>query len=214
MLWKYLLGLWMAAVIVAAHLLPIPQVKGLGETARIIFFHVPVAWVALVAFTIAAINSIRFLHGRNMEFDYRSYAASQLGLFFCLLATITGSIWAKVTWGSFWNWDPRESSIFVLLLIYGAYFALRSAIEDESRRAALSAVYTIIAFVTVPFLVFVIPRVYFSLHPAPLVNVHGRLEMDIRMLLVFLASLFGFTMLLFWMYQLQLTITRQELREE
>ena len=85
---------------------------------------------------------------------------------FCLLATISGAVFAQVVWGVFWNWDPRQTSILVLLLIYAAYFALRSAIDDHERRRRFAAVYNLFAAVTMPFLLFVAPRVAGStLHP-------------------------------------------------
>jgi heme exporter protein C len=87
-------------------------------------------------------------------------------MLYCIFATVTGSIFAEVVWGTFWNWDPRETSILVLLLIYAAYFALRSSVDDSERRRRLAAVYNIFAAVTMPFLLFVAPRVADStLHP-------------------------------------------------
>ena len=138
------------------------------------------------------------------------------GLLFAILATITGSIFAKSTWGSYWNWDPRETSLFILLLIYGAYFVLRSAVEPEERRAALSSVYAILAFVTVPFLVFVVPRVYQSLHPTDSVIDEGfRIQMSPAVLATFLASLVGFTFLFVWLFKLETRINKlsDELKE-
>ncbi len=211
MFWQILLGLWMTLVIAGAFLYA-PPAEGLGELSRIAFFHIPVAWVAVLAFLVSMINSVQYLRRRDLDNDLRAAISSELGLAFAILATITGSIFAKATWGSYWNWDPRETSIFVLLLIYGAYFALRSAIEGEERRASLSAVYSIVAFVTVPFLVFVVPRVYYSLHPDPLVNTRGSLDMDARMLQVFFASLLAFTGLYVWIYRLHLAIARLGLK--
>jgi heme exporter protein C len=127
---------------------------------------------------------------------------------FCLLATVTGAIWAKFSWGTYWNWDPRQTSIFVLLLIYGAYFALRSAVENEEKRAALSAVYAIIAGVTMPFFMFIMPRIISSLHPEPLINAQGKVHMNTTMLMVFLASLAGFTGLYYWIWSLQVRAQR------
>jgi heme exporter protein C len=125
------------------------------------------------------------------------------------LATISGSIFAKTSWGSFWNWDPRETSIFILLLIYGAYFALRSAVEMPDRKASLSAVYAILAFFTVPFLVFVIPRVYQSLHPNDsVINTRLQIQMSSSILIAFLASLVGFTWLFVWIFRLETKINR------
>ena len=106
-------------------------------------------------------------------------------------------------WGSYWNWDPRETSIVFLLLIYGAYFALRAAVPDPERRAALAAVYAVLAFVTVPFLVFIVPRVYFSLHPDTVINTQGRLNMDSSMFQVLMASLAGFTALGAWLFDIE-----------
>ena len=124
-------------------------------------------------------------------------------MLFAILATITGSIFARVTWGSFWNWDPRETSIFILLLIYGAYFALRTAVEEPQRRATLSAVYSIFAFLTVPFLVFVIPRVVPSLHPADsVVDQDMKFTMGPTVRAIFFSSLALFTVLYLWLFSL------------
>jgi heme exporter protein C len=200
--WKFLLGAWMTAVILGAFLYA-PPAKGLGETARILFFHVPTAWLATLAFLISAIGSVQYLRTQQKRYDVWAYSAAQIGLMFAILATVTGSIWAKKIWQSYWNWDPRETSIFILLLIYAAYFALRSAIDVEEQKAKLSAVYSIIAFVTVPFFIFIIPRVYESLHPDPLINPEGEIKMDSRMLQVFINSLLSFTLLFFWILHLK-----------
>jgi len=207
---KFLLFLWLGAVIVGAFLYA-PLAQGLGEYTRVLYFHVPTAWVTVVAFFLGALFSVIYLRKRDIKFDYYAESASQLGILFCILATLTGSVWAKVSWGSFWNWDPRETSTFILLLIYAAYFALRSAIEQPDRRAALSSVYALLAFVTVPFFVFIVPRVYQSLHPDPLVNTQGKINMDSRMLTVFLSSLFGFTILFFWMLKLKFDMVNMHL---
>ncbi len=211
--WKYLLGLWMSAVIIAAFLYA-PPAKGLGETARILFFHVPTAWLATLAFMISAVASILVLKTKEKKYDVWAYSAAQIGLIFSILATITGSIWAKKIWQSYWNWDPRETSIFILLLIYAAYFALRSAVDVEEQKIKLAAVYSVIAFITVPFFIFIIPRIYESLHPDPLINPQGEIKMDSRMLQVFLSSLLGFTILFLWMLRLKVDTEKLKLFTE
>ena len=138
----------------------------------------------------------------ELEFDNKANISAEIGLAFTILATITGAIFARYTWGVYWNWDPRQTSIFFLLMIYGAYFVLRSSIEDEEKRARLSAVYCILAFISVPLLVFVIPRLYPTLHPDPIVNTSGKMKMDGKMLQVFLSALLGFTGLYWWIYHL------------
>jgi heme exporter protein C len=217
---KILLGLWLSLVIVAAlafPIVPVPQqwyefpvIPGLEDKARILFFHVPMSWVTVVAFMVSMIYGIKYLAKKNLDDDVKSVSSANLGLMFCLLATITGSIWAKFNWGSFWNWDPRETSIFMLLLIYGAYFALRSALDVEEKRATLSAVYSIIAGVTVPFFIFIMPRIIASLHPEPIVNAQGKVHMNGTMLVVFLSSLAGFTALYWWMFTLKVRAQRLE----
>ncbi|MCX6143263.1 MAG: cytochrome c biogenesis protein CcsA [Ignavibacteriales bacterium] len=145
--------------------LQFPVIPGLEEKARNILYHVPVAWTTVVAFLVSTYYGFRYLKTRDIDYDIKSVSAAGLGFLFCFLATVTGALWAKFNWGSFWNWDPRETSIFVLLLIYGAYFALRSALETEEKRATLSAVYSMIAGITVPFFIFVMPRIMTGLHP-------------------------------------------------
>jgi heme exporter protein C len=131
----------------------------------------------------------------------KASVAVRQGLLFTILATVTGSIFAAVMWNSFWNWDPREVSISMLLFIYAAYQVLRSAIDDPYRRATLSAVYALFALFTMPFFIFIIPRVYFSLHPDTFMNTRGAIEMEGRMLLTFLASLGGFTAFFLLLYR-------------
>lgn len=225
MLLRVTLGILLTLVIVAALGLPIveqpsrwyefPSIPGLEEKARIIFFHVPTAWLSVMAYITSMVYGIRYLRRRDPMDDLASSSAAGLGLLFTLLATVTGMFWAKFNWGSFWNWDPRETSIFVLLLIYGAYFSLRAAVEVEEKRAALSSVYSIIAAVTVPFFVFVMPRIMSGLHPGAKGDPDGagpviEFKMSPNMRVVFFASLIAFTMLFIWMFSLRVRAARLE----
>lgn len=215
---KYLDYIWQGGLFIILTLVILgtylyaPLAKGLGEYTRVMYFHVPAAWVTVVAFFMGALYSFMYLRKRNLLFDYYAEAASQLGIIFCILATVTGALWAKESWGAYWNWDPRQTSIFILLLIYGAYFSLRSAVEQHETRARLSAVYSLLAFITVPFFIFIIPRIYESLHPDPLVNTEGKLKMNAKMLTVFLTSLGGFTIVFFWMMHLKKSFIRLSLK--
>lgn len=208
MWWKYIVLVAMSLIIWFSFTTPAPQ-QVIGESSRIFYYHIPQAWVCVLAFAMSMIYSIRYLSTRRIKEDDKAVSAAQLGFVFCVLATLTGSIFAKVTWGSFWNWDPRETSIFILLLIYGAYFALRGAVEVEDKRASLSAVYAIFAFVTVPFLIFVVPRVVPSLHPADsVINKNLKFTMGTQVRLIFFASLALFTVLFFWMFSMASRIQR------
>lgn len=216
MIWKIFLFLLLCFVSIAGIAFPIvqsptkwyefPFIIGLEQNAKIIFFHVPTAWLTVIAFLMSTVFSVQYLRKKNLDYDAKSYAAAQLGMIFCILATVTGSVWSKFAWGSFWSWDPRQTSIFALLLIYGAWFALRSAIESEDKRATLSSVYSIIAFLTVPFFIFIMPRIMTGLHPGsaddtnagPIVD----FKMNSNMRLIFILSMIGFTILYFWMWNL------------
>jgi len=224
MISKFFLGFWLTVVFCVAIIFPIvsqpqnwyefPIIPGLEQKARILFFHVPMSWTAVVAFVVSMAYAIRYLAKKRLDDDLKSASSAGLGLMFCILATVTGSVWAKFNWGSFWNWDPRETSIVVLLLIYGAYFALRSALDSEEKRATLSAVYAVIAGVTVPFFIFIMPRIVASLHPEPIVNAQGKVHMNGSMLTVFLSSLAGFTALYFWMLSLSVRTGRLALHQQ
>ncbi len=191
----------------------LPYIIGLEERARILYFHVPMSWIAVLAYIIAMIYAGKYLARKNIRDDITSSSAAALGTLFCLLATVTGSIWAKFNWGSFWNWDPRETSIFVLLLIYAAYFALRAAIENEERRARLSAVYAILAAVTVPFFIFILPRITEGLHPGskgdvnigPVLSPQAEALNPVKQIVLSL-SFAGFTLVFFWMLSLQIRV--------
>jgi heme exporter protein C len=200
-------------VLIAAIAVPIPFIPALGDKARIIYLHVPMSWIAVLAFLISMINSIKHLKTRDLNNDLIAYSSAEIGFIFCILATVTGSLWAKFNWGSFWNWDPRETSIFILFLIYGAYFSLRSAIEDREQKAKLSSVYSIIAFVTVPFFIFIMPRIVESLHPEDtIINSQGKITMNPVMLIIFITSIVGFTLLYFWLLNIKVRLEKLYLR--
>jgi len=213
MIYKVLLAAWMALMIVAAFLYTEAASGFPGETSRILFFHVPQAWVATLAFLLSMIGSAVYLKKRRATADHLALSSAELGFVFCVLATVTGSIFAKATWGSYWNWDPRETSIVILLMIYGAYFALRSAVEDQEKKRVFSAVYSILAFATVPFLIFVVPRITVSLHPEDTMN-PANPGMDPKTLKVFLGSLFAYTALFIWMLRLKIRILKLESKKE
>jgi heme exporter protein C len=211
MIWRLLIFLWIATTMVVA-LLVAPLVPVLQETTRVLYFHIPSAWVTVLALGWSMVNSILYLLRRDLRNDDHAASAAELGLVFCVVATVTGSIWAKSMWGSWWNWDPRETSIFFVLLIYGAYLALRGSIEGDEKRARLSAIYSILAFVAVPPLIFIVPRIYSTLHPDPIINGSGKIDMDPMIRWCFLSMLLGFTFLFSWLQSLRVRVFRLERR--
>lgn len=177
----------------------VPPAEGLGNYVRIAFFHIPTAWVAVVAFLGAAYWGARYLKTREMHYDAKSARSAILGLIFTLMATVSGAVFSKLTWGAYWNWDPRQTTIFVLLLIYAAYVTLRMTMRDERARASSSAVYALFSFIAVPFLVFILPRMFFSLHPSPVLNETGRIDMDAVMLGTLVLALIDMTLIYIWL---------------
>jgi len=200
----WLLWLWISAVIVGAFYYAPLAAKFIGKSSRILYFHVPMAWVSFTAFIAAAVWSVLYLmKGRQERHDRAAAVAIQLGLLFGVLAIVTGSLWARIEWRMWWNWDPRQTSLLISLLFYAAYLALRGAVDDPEKRGRLAAAYALLGIVVTPFLFWVMPRITFSLHPQPVVNADGKVEMDPRIFQVLLASTFAFTALFFWMHNLQ-----------
>lgn len=199
--------LWLAfSVLILAAFLWAPLSQGFAgregdapQSSRIVFFHVPMAVVSFVAFITAAVWSGLYLYRRRPSDDQASQAAVEVGLVFCVLATVTGAVWAKVQWGAYWNWDPRQTSIALAILFYGAYLTLRGAIEDPEARARISSAYCVLGLVVAPFLFFILPRLAtFSLHPKP-----AGAEMDPRIGTVVVTSILLHLGLFYWIAHLR-----------
>ena len=205
---KWLLLPYMTAIVVGAFVWPAPAQGFIGESSRIVFFHVPCAWTSALAFLVAAGYSMAYLARRNPLHDDVAAGAVRLGLLFAVLALVTGALFAKIMWGAYWNWDPRESSFLLLIFLYAAYLFLRAAVEDPERRARMSAAYALFAAVLMPFLFFVAPRVTSSLHPQTVINPQGKILMDGPTKAVFFGALIGFSGLFFWMLSLEARAAR------
>ena len=210
-----ILFILMPAVILMS-LLWVPPAEFLGEASRILYFHVPVAWLSVISFVIAGYHSIMILVSKDNigEREFRAYNAAFAGTVFTVLAIVTGSVWAKISWGSYWNWDPRETSIVILMLIYTSYFSLYSALKENPNRPGISSVYLIIAMITMPFFVFVIPRVYPSLHPDTIINAQQKIHLEASMKLTLFASVSVFTILYGYILNIMNRISSLELKIE
>ena len=199
---KFVLGaciVILTVMVAGAVFFVVPPAEGLGNLVRIAFLHIPAAWVSVIAFFMSAWWAAAYLRRGNIRDDARSFSSARLGFVFTLLATVSGAVFSKLTWGAYWNWDPRQTTILVLLLIYGAYLTLRAAMEEYNRRARVSAVYSLFSFLTVPFLVFIVPRLFFSLHPAPVLNGSGFVDMDPVMLVTLFAAAADATLIYIWL---------------
>lgn len=173
------------------------------DAMRILFFHVPSALMCAVGFALTLVHAILYLRTRDRKHDAGSLVAARLGLLFGVLAIGMGMAWARVEWGAAWNWDPRQTSLALALMIFAAYFALRGAVEDPDRRAALSASYAVLASPTALFLIFGLPRFYGgSLHRQPM---EARLGPDFGA--TFAASMVCFLGLFLWIRALETRLT-------
>jgi heme exporter protein C len=136
----------------------------LDSSFNIFYFHMPIAIVAYLAFFVVFVSSILHLRENDSKWDIVSLSAAEVGVIFAFLVLATGSIWAKAIWGWYWVWEPRLTTSLVLFLVYVGYLMLRTALDDPLKRARLSAVFGIVAFVSVP-LSFLSIRIWRSAHP-------------------------------------------------
>ncbi len=159
---------WIAGIMVAISLLVIffyaPTEITMGNVQRIFYFHVGSAWVAALAFFVALLSGIAYLRNPSRTWDTIAVGSVEIGLVFTSMTIISGSVWGRPAWNTWWIWSPRLTSITVLWLVYVAYFMLRGAIEDEEKRGRFSAVYVIAGFVTV-IITFLSIRLLRDIHP-------------------------------------------------
>jgi len=146
-----------------------------GPIFRIIFFHVPVAWTALLCALLAALASVMYLVSKNLKYDAFAVAVTEVGLAFGAANLVSGMIWGRQIWGIWWAWDPRLTSMLVCELLYAGYLMLRRAIDDPTQRARIAAVLSIFAFADVPIVVFSI-KWWRTQHPQPVVWGGGRMD--------------------------------------
>ena len=167
---KILYGLGVAGILLLARniftIANFPPEAAQGAIFKIIFFHVPAAWTAIVGATAALILSIQFLRTKDFKYDAAAVAVTEVGLAFLTVNLVTGSIWGRVIWGIWWTWDVRLTSALVCWLLYAGYLMLRHAIEEPTQRATFAAVFSIFAFLDVPIVYFSI-RWFRTQHPGP-----------------------------------------------
>lgn len=188
-----LLGLSFILMVGALYLIFIyvPTEETMGVVQRIFYFHVPVAWVALLAFFIVFLSSILYLWKRESKWDVIAGSSAEVGVLFTTLILLTGSIWAKPIWGAWWTWDSRLTTALVLWFIYVAYLIVRSYATDEQRGARFAAVVGIVGFIDVPIVALAI-SLWRTQHPSPVIFQGGLAP---PMLLTLLVCLFAFTTL-------------------
>lgn len=203
--WWKILGLVMvAASIVAGFLGPVPALFLLHETIRNVYFHVPMWFVMFALYLISVIYSIRYLNSGRINDDLLAVEAVNTGIVFCIIGLLTGMQWANITWGDPWPNDPKTNGSAIATLVYLAYLVLRNALEEEQKRAKISAIYNIFAFPVMIVLLYILPKMTDSLHPGSGGNsTFGDLDMDSQMRPVFYTAIIGWILIGIWICTLR-----------
>jgi heme exporter protein C len=215
--WKILAALIILYTIIAGFLLKVPAQPILHETIRNVYFHVPMWFAMIVICLISFIYSIIYLNKSTIKNDIIAAEAAHTGMLFGILGLITGSIWAKYTWGAWWVADMKLNGAAATMLIYLAYFILRGSIEDEQKRARISAVYNIFAFVMLNVFIMILPRLSDSLHPGNGGNPgFSNYDMDNTMRMVFRPAVLGWILIAVWICTLRIRLEKlkQKLRSD
>ncbi len=163
--WKVLCVILLVYILVGGILFPVPVIPKLNESARNLFFHVPMWYVMIICFLVSAVYALKFLRSNQLGHDTRSHEFVRVGIGFGILGMLTGMEWASVAWGSPWSNDPKQVGAALCLLVYFAYMVLRNSVKDPAKQARLSAVYNVFAFALLVPLLFIIPAHFKSLHP-------------------------------------------------
>jgi heme exporter protein C len=168
-----------------------------GAAQKIFYIHVPAAWVAFLAFALVAIASGGFLWLRDQRLDRFAESSAEVGVVFTTVVLITGPLWAKPIWGTYWAWwDVRLVSTLFLWFIYIAYIVLRGAVESPELRARYSAVLGILGALLIPFIHLSV-YLFATMHPLPIVGKPSSPSLPSEMLLTLFIALFSFTLLYF-----------------
>ena len=193
----------------AGILLEVPRLPILNETIRVLYFHVPMWFTMIFLLLLSSVNAYRFISTKNIKYDLISYNYAHVGVYFGVLGIVTGMIWANYTWGTFWTNDPKLNGSAIGLLIYFGYFILRNSIEDESKKAKVSSVYSVFAFSMLIPLIFILPRLTDSLHPGNGGNPgFNGYDLNSQLRLVFYPAVIGFICLGLWISNIKFKLLK------
>ena len=184
-----------------------PMEKTMGIVQKIFYLHLPLAFTAFLSFAVSCVAGIMYLRNRRRIWDARLAASVEIGVVLTTLVLITGSLWGKPIWNTYWTWDPRLTTSLILWFIFTSCLILRSAIDEEEKRATFSAVMAIIGFVDVP-IVFFSARLFRSIHPTIIRS--DSVGLEYSMLVTLLVCMVA--MLSFWveLYQFRVSLFLQE----
>lgn len=202
--WKIAAVILISGSIVAGLLGPVPARHILNETIRNAYFHVPMWFTMIFLYLISVIYSIKYLSSNNRHHDMVAVEAVNTGILFCGLGLLTGMLWGYITWGDPWPNDPKLNGSAIATLMYLAYLVLRNALEEEQKRAKISAIYNIFAFPIMVVLIYIMPKMTDSLHPGSGGNsTFSDLDMDNNMRPIFYSAVAGWILIGVWIATLR-----------
>jgi heme exporter protein C len=204
--WTTLAGFALTA---ALGLFVVPPDAEQGDVQRLMYVHVPAAWLAFLSFGVVFVASVAYLRTGRIRWDRVAVSSAEIGVLFCVLTLALGSLWGRPVWGTWWTWDPRLTTTVVLLLIYVGYLSLRNVADSPARRAHWSAVVGVVGFVDVP-IVHMSVVWWRSLHQQATVFRPGAPTMDTRMLLVLLLATAVFSVAYGYLMAVRLRVGRLE----
>jgi heme exporter protein C len=209
--WKILGAVLVIYSTIAGFLASVPPLPILHQSIRNLYFHVPMWFGMIVLFTISVVHSIKYLRSNSQVDDLKAVQSVNTGIIFGILGLVTGAVWAKFTWGQAWSFDVKQNFAAIAMLLYFAYLVLRNAIDEEQKRAKISAIYNIFAFPMMVVLLFVLPRLSDSLHPGnggnPGFNAY---DLDSHMRMVFYPACLGWILIGCWIYSILFRVSTLE----
>jgi heme exporter protein C len=209
--WKFLTAALLLYTVLFGFLGPVPARDILNETIRNLYFHVPMWFGMMTLLFISVVYGIKYLSKTDSRSDIIAREAAHTGVMMGVLGLITGSLWARYTWGTWWTSDTKLNGAAITMLIYFAYFVLRGSVEDEQKKGRLAAVYSIFAFVMMIVFVMILPRMEDSLHPGNGGNpAFKAYDLDNKMRWVFYPAVIGWVLLGSWIMQIRIRIALLE----
>jgi heme exporter protein C len=206
--WKIVCVILLFYTLIAGFLGEVPAKPILNETIRNLYFHVAMWMAMMITFIISLVYSILYLRTNKSVYDIYALEYAKTGIVFGSLGVLTGSIWARWTWGAWWSNDPKQLGAIIALLIYLAYLVLRNSMTDLDKRARIGAVYNIFAFAMLFPTIWIIPRMVESLHPGGMGNPAFGGDTDARMRVIFYpGAVPGWTLLGVWITTLRIRLT-------
>jgi heme exporter protein C len=197
--WKLLAALLLFYTVIFGFTGPVPAREILNETIRNLYFHVPMWFGMMTLLAVSVVYGVMHLNTNNMRYDIIARESAHTGVAMGILGLITGSLWARYTWGTWWTTDAKLNGAAITMLMYFAYFILRGSVEDEQKRARLAAVYSLFAFVMMIVFIMILPRMLDSLHPGNGGNPgFSKYDLSSQMRMVFYPAVLGWILLGVW----------------